>query len=386
MAPRRRAPKAAVEAVISADTATFASLPLPLVQRIFLALAVDARGRACCVCRAWRDVLAEPALWTRLDMSGVRVQLRRFLDVLRGASGRSRGLLHKLELSQRELTWDELLPVLTANAGSPRELQVWVVRPRQVDGNRSPTVEAVVAAAPLLQVLTADHVRCTWEEAPRLLRAEAPFALLQMRHGLGVRFDSQDHRVGGMERFGPFAAALADATLQPALLRLCVCNADTAQPALMGALVDAAWARRLRELKLEWCTPPAAAPLARLLAEGSLAVFDIQDVTGPPFGNARLFDAAGAALVEDALRANTTLTTMELDSAQLCVDMRAAGAFLGGLAGHPTLRKLEIVGEIEPQRRAWCCAGRAHRRGRASSARLVLLSQLFRRQRLGADC
>jgi hypothetical protein len=57
---------------MSADAVTFASLQLPLAQRIFLALPPDARGRASCVCRAWRDVLAETALWTSLDMSGVR--------------------------------------------------------------------------------------------------------------------------------------------------------------------------------------------------------------------------------------------------------------------------------------------------------------------------
>jgi hypothetical protein len=56
---------------ISADPLTFTSLPLPLARRIFLALPVDARGRASCVCRAWRDVLAAQSLWTRLDMSDV---------------------------------------------------------------------------------------------------------------------------------------------------------------------------------------------------------------------------------------------------------------------------------------------------------------------------
>ena len=38
----------------------------------------------------------------------------------------------------------------------------------------------------------------------------------------------------------------------------------------MGALVDAAVARRLRALRLAYCTAPAAALLARLLTEGSL--------------------------------------------------------------------------------------------------------------------
>jgi hypothetical protein len=58
---------------ISPDAATFASLSLPLACRIFLALPADARGRASCVCRAWRDALAEPSLWTRLDMSFMRI-------------------------------------------------------------------------------------------------------------------------------------------------------------------------------------------------------------------------------------------------------------------------------------------------------------------------
>ena len=114
-----------------------------------------------------------------------------------------------------------------------------------------------------------------------------------------------------------------------------------AQPAL-GALVDAALARRLRELKLESCTPPAAAPLARLLTEGSLAVLESSHISTDDMP---LFDAAGAALVADALRMNTTLTKLVLDGTDVCLDMDAAGAFVGGLVGHPSLRELQITGE-----------------------------------------
>ncbi len=86
------------------------------------------------------------------------------------------------------------------------------------DDRVSPTVEAVLAAAPRLQVLTAEYVSCEWEDAPRMLRAEPPFALLQMRGRLQLSFyGAPGDRHGGMERFGPFAAALLDATLQPAL-------------------------------------------------------------------------------------------------------------------------------------------------------------------------
>jgi hypothetical protein len=44
-----------------------------------------------------------------------------------------------------------------------------------------------VAAAPLLQVLTAKDVTCESEDAPRVVRAEPPFALLQLRRLLVVR-------------------------------------------------------------------------------------------------------------------------------------------------------------------------------------------------------
>ena len=84
----------ALAQLINRDPATFSSLPLPLAQRIFLALPPDARGRACCVCRAWRDTLADPSLWTRLDLSAVRefavVERPRFVFLLRGAARRAK--------------------------------------------------------------------------------------------------------------------------------------------------------------------------------------------------------------------------------------------------------------------------------------------------------
>jgi hypothetical protein len=168
--------------LIISDAVTFASLPLPLARLIFMALPADARGRACCVCRAWRDVLAEPSLCSCLDMSVVRVERPRFVDVLRGAARRSRGQLLQLDLSQHHVTADELLPVLNANAGSLRELHLnYCAINKYNPAFWTPTVEAIVAAAPLLQVLAVEEVVCSWEDAPRMLRAEPSFAPLQMR-------------------------------------------------------------------------------------------------------------------------------------------------------------------------------------------------------------
>jgi hypothetical protein len=336
----------AVAELIFSDAVTFASLPLPLAHRIFLALPVDVRGRASCVCRAWRDVLAEPSLWTRLDLSFVPSDdWQRCASVLRGAARRARGSLRQLDLSQHDVARQLLLLVLTANAGSLRELHLHTVcANNDYFDPMFPTVEAVVAAAPLLQVLLADRVVCTWEDAPRMLRAEPPFSPLQMRGILEVLFDAADARVGGMERVIPFATVLADATLQPALLRLCARLADVAQPAAMGALADAAIARRLRELTLRSCTAPAAAPLARLLAEGSLAELDIGPLAGVEFGTP-LFDVAGAALVAHALRVNATLTKLKLRGAHMFARIPAAQSLLGALVGHRSLRELCITTE-----------------------------------------
>jgi len=150
----------ALALLIGPVAATFASLPLPLVQRIFLALPPDSRGRACCVCRAWRDVLADPALWTRLDMSFIDHK-HHYFTVLhdadappaacfsppgrrqRGAArgrppnqaahvtgkakslGRARNQLSQLDVSRYRYGLQELLlPLLTANAGSLRELHL----------------------------------------------------------------------------------------------------------------------------------------------------------------------------------------------------------------------------------------------------------------------
>jgi hypothetical protein len=275
-------------------------------------------------------------------MSDVRVERQRFDAVFRGAVGRARGMLRQLDLSQLYATRDVLLPVLTANAGSLRELHLRIVLTDKAGLYTTPTSEMVrdiMAAAPLLQVLTAESVSSTCEDALQMLHAEPPFAPLRLVHRLAVHFSDQYGLAGGMERVGPFAAALADAALQPALLRLFLYFADTAQPAVMGALADAALARRLRELSFWHCTPPAAAPLSRLLAEGSLAVFEFHD----PIFRTPLFDTAGAALVADALRVNTTLTKLVLRCPNLCFNTRVAGAFLGTLAGHRSLRELRLT-------------------------------------------
>ncbi len=326
MPPRRRA---LVVAAAEPDAAA-----LPLVSAL---LPVDSRARACCVCRAWRDALADPALWALLDLSkesGVPADLRRRRAVLNGAARRAKGRLHRLDatLTHGKSAHSNLWAVVVANGGSLRELRLrYAVSLATLDGLRT--------AAPLLQRLEAE-LMCPSEELAAVLRAATSVAALRL-HVLYVSCgEGMGAPPGGIERVAPAAAALADATLQPELSEVSVAHADAQRPEVLDALVDAALARRLRTLQLNDCTPPAAAPLARLLAGGALASLQMMYCRAGP-----LFDAAGAALLATALRATTTLTSLDLEHAGLCRNMHAGDAVLGALVGHRSLRALRLTGE-----------------------------------------
>ena len=59
-----------VATAAEAPAATLATLPpASLARRILLAVPVMYRARASCVCRAWRDMLASPELWSQLELT-----------------------------------------------------------------------------------------------------------------------------------------------------------------------------------------------------------------------------------------------------------------------------------------------------------------------------
>jgi hypothetical protein len=330
--------RVAAAAAEAAALSALAPLPLALAQRIFSLVPVDSRARASCVARGWHAALAEPALWTRLDLSkgsGVACALNADA-LLQGAAARAQGLLCYLDVSSapRGFTADVVLAVLAANVGSLRELRVDVLTSSGEPVTGFLSLTGLLGAAPLLQVVEANFLNCFLKEAANMMRGGAPWAPLRFS-SLRVLFDRPL-----MESVLSFAATLADAALQPALSELTICSADTSQPDVMNALMDAALARKLNRLAFSRCTPPAPAPLARLLAGGSLSHLELSYAMAAP-----LFDAAGAAVVADALRATTALTSLNLSRAGLCRDMPATAALLGALVGHPSLRALRLDGE-----------------------------------------
>jgi hypothetical protein len=316
----------------------FASLPPVLALKIFAALPADTRLRCAEVCKPWCDAVAERSLWTRLDLShtsGVTHEVTPAL--LRAAAAKARGALTALDVSDAWKPLDDdgaLRAVLAANAGTLRELRC--LGGRGQDWMRVPVLEALLSAAPQLRLCEAD-MRCDdVDVARRVLRNEGVFSPLRV-HAACLFFPRT--------RAAVHAPLFADMATHASLAELHVYGVFFDEPEVLDAFVDAALSLPLlRTVKLLDCTlsPASASALARLLGSGTLTeltVCQYDDV------HDALLDAPGAALVSDALRANSTLTSLHLCETQLWSNRAVAATLLGALTGHASLRKLRITAE-----------------------------------------
>jgi hypothetical protein len=315
-----------------AERASFASLPPALQHAILRRLPVDARARCACVCRGWRDTLMDVSVWTRLDVSrssGVRVAVTD--AVLCGASGLARGALTALDVSGCGATYGALLAVVAANAGTLIELRACSGAYSELPYD---TTEALLRAAPRLRVLHADVSCAAGTKATRLLRNEAPFGPLRV-HRLYALY-------GGLapaERDAAVTALASDIAAHDSLSSLKLwCAAAFVMPAVLDAVVDAVLLRRVRSLELVACSlsPTSAPALGRLLRRSALTELRIYN------DEMQLLDAPAAALLADALRANSTLTTLALEGVGFWRDAAAATLLLGALTGHPSLHELNV--------------------------------------------
>jgi hypothetical protein len=317
-----------------------ALLPHAVVLLIFAQLPVDLRARCACVCRGWRATLSERSLWTRLDlsrMSGVTAALTGAL--LRGAAARAGGGLQVLDVCGNfEDSFDALLEVATANAGALCEMRV-------TDGTRDLTAvhhwerggaEALLRAAPQLRVLDADVECDSLEDACRALRAEGLLAPLRVRR---LRVHHQDAAEADV-------LALAADVAAHAWLQQLSLNVPLPTHAALDAVVDAALMRRLTALQFADCrlTPASAPALARLLGGGAIAQLHLWG-HGDAADAASLLDAPAATLLAGALRANSTLTSLQLSHVNLWRDAEASATLLGALTAHPSLRTLSLCYE-----------------------------------------
>lgn len=105
-----------------------AVLPPPFMHAVFSCLPADDRARAASVCRGWRAALADPSLWTHLDLSEESGVVCRVDDAaLRAAAARARGGLQSLTLSFWEDLYAALRAVAAENAATLQELCMFSV-------------------------------------------------------------------------------------------------------------------------------------------------------------------------------------------------------------------------------------------------------------------
>jgi hypothetical protein len=306
-------------------------LPLPLVLHVFSLLPVDARARAACVSRGWCATLLEVSLWTRLDLSPSSGVAVRVTDaVLAVAAAKARGQLTALDVRGCEaLSFNALLAAVQANGGALRELCVGA----HENTEQTPDAGRVVRLLQAAPQLTACHADVLGDnsvaDARRMLRYEPPFQPLRLR-ALCVVFHG-----GGADEATTLTLA-ADLAAHASLKCVKMHNGMLHTLVALDAVVDAALAREMTSLQMYNCRiSPASAPaLARLLSGGTLTEL----VMGQ---NTQLLDTPSVALLGDALRANSTLTSFALHWS-LWHDTEAGAALLGALTGHVSLRKLNL--------------------------------------------
>jgi hypothetical protein len=167
------------------------------------------------------------------------------------------------------------------------------------------------------------------DNARRVLRNDPPFGPVRVRH-LRV--------LGGGVGENDVLMLAADVSAHVGLTVLELTGLRLHTPAALGAVVDAALARRVSCLNLDFCRlSPASAPaLARLLDDGSLTALRVND------HEVRWQDDPALSVLCDASRASSTLTSLFL----LCLycEPTAAAALLGALTGHRSLHTLRLRG------------------------------------------
>jgi hypothetical protein len=309
----------------SAVHATFAALPRAVAHTIFALLPVAARARCAAVCRSWRAALAERGAWLRLDLSHGNAPRALLDDTLFAALvARAGGQLQSLDVQYcTALSTEALLAVLSANAAA-------LVEVRTTARLQLEAVEALARAAPRLRLFEVEVDRCnSAATAGRLLHNEAPFAALQVS-----RLEAELQ--GGDEADVPLLAAGMAAHVP--LTELAIDGGPLGTAAALDALVDAALARRLSNLTLMDCHfPPAAtASLVRLLEGDALTTLYIFDF------HKRLIDETAAPALSNALRANSSLTSLTLCMVDFWRHPNASNELLGALTGHPSIRSLDI--------------------------------------------
>jgi hypothetical protein len=306
------------------------------------------------VCRGWCEALAPGRLWSCLDLSpaGGVARNRVTLKLATGATARARGELEVLDVSgvARDVGCDDdimqlmtdiqgLFTALMDRTNLSEEILKHVARAHGVSlrviryHEELPLrdIEEVLRCAPNLHLLEV-HAISKNCDLWRALSRQPPFEPLRVLSLLFPALHNQPH--------GEAMQLLAALKVQTHMRRIHVCGNISGAPEAVDALFNAALVVRLEDLKLDrgssFCAANVPA-LEQLLVGGAL-----QSLCIDVFNADGKLTADDAARLGAALRASSTLTSLTLRGLDLWHDPAASTALLGALAGHPTLRELNI--------------------------------------------
>jgi hypothetical protein len=323
--------------------AGFSSLPQALVRHILALLPVDERARSATVHPSWCDALADPGMWSVLDLSFASGIARSRITsaLVRGAFKRAAGQLVSLDL--RDCYNVRFKGVLYLVKKSPALRVLRLQRQRKEDGDHTSfhgygieELKALLHAAPELQLLHADAQlgwqTCDFDAALQMLRCEGRFTPLRLEHLIANAdwtTDDFNATAGGVVEL--MAAVPNHATLTG--MEVWSMPFDE-WPAALDAVVTAALASRLTTLVFyESELGPGVAPaLVRLLSGTSLTSLRIAYDT-----DTQQLDEDAAVLLGNALRVNSTLTSLELLKTDLWRVPSAGAALFASLVAHPSL-------------------------------------------------
>jgi hypothetical protein len=325
LAPRPEAASAAAR-----QSPEFSSLPHAMAQRIFKKLPVDLRARAALVCRSWRDLIAEPTVWTSVNLSphsGISIDATD--AVLRGATARAQGQLTFLMLYAGRISVDTLVEVLTSQQ-SIHELY-WRNDPFSHSFPSFLHVEQVARALPQLPLFNIDVRVSSVVDAARMLRNESPFQALRVR---ALCIDGRPVETSDAAVLSLVAAISQHKKLDTLLIN----DVSLRTTAVIDAFAAAVTECGLRDLRIsDGGLSPASQPtLLRLLRARKLQVLSIKN------NGEALFDAAGAAQIADALGQHHKLQYLELTHALLWNDPTVAAVVMRAATRHPSLHALRF--------------------------------------------
>ena len=325
-------PESGVEAV---PCVGFASLPRFLALDIFARLPADERLMLALVSTSWRTLVAEPSLWTCVDLSQASGLTRASDAVLLACSAKARGGMRSLDVCglvggqtsthkrlRTPISTSSLLTTLRNNAHSLRQLRA-LCTPFGT-GCWKFFYGTTTDEAALDKILQA---------APHLTSVDMDISVFRFDASLQRNGVLSLRRLWLLSAPASFSAFLSCAQQCPSLSELKL-SFRVAAPDI-EALLDFALNKPLTALCLPAHVAPALLPsLTRLVSGGhltSLALYNVNNVLAP----SQTFCAAVAI---------APLVCLSYDHAGLFVDLTAGLSLLAAVTGHPTLCHLSLEG------------------------------------------